>query len=113
MEREIKVWGERWLIRKDSTHAVSYLKIRKGYRCSWHNHQTKYNLFVVIKGTLGIIVEELGKKRKIELKQGECLTIPPGQFHEFYGATKCQCIEEMYVEYDESDINRIKVGGHV
>lgn len=98
------------MIRKDSTHAVSYLKIKKGYRCSWHSHQTKYNLFVVIKGVLKLIVEELGEKTKVVLRPGESFTINPGQYHEFRGKTDCECIEEMYVEYNEEDINREKIG---
>jgi len=113
MKREVKIWGERWLIRQDSTHAVSYLKIHKGYRCSWHVHEEKYNLFVVLKGTLKVIVEELGQKRRVLLCPGECLTIKPGQWHEFQGHTDTEVIEEMYVEYRESDIKREEVGGKI
>lgn len=113
MIRELKIWGERWLIRKDSTHAVSFLKIKKGYRCSWHCHQTKYNLFVVIHGTLELVIEELGEKQKIKLDRGQEFTIKPGQWHEFRGVSDCECIEEMYVEYSESDIERKKVGSKI
>ncbi len=106
MQREIKIWGERWLIRQDSTHAVSYLKIREGYRCSWHVHNEKYNLFVIVRGQVKIKVEELGEVRDIIIGAGETFTIKPGQWHEFQGRTDAEAIEEMYVEYRESDINR-------
>ena len=113
MEREIKIWGERWLIRQDSTHAVSYLKIKKGYRCSWHRHKTKFNLFVVLRGKIVIEVEELGKRRKTTLKEGQTLTIRPGQWHEFRGLKDSEVIEEMYVEYHEADIERKIIGSKV
>ena len=115
MTRELKIWGERWLIRKDSTHAVSYLDVKGGYRCSWHSHATKYNLFVVLTGHFQLVIEEMEEKVLIDLSPGESFTIKPGQFHEFRGLKDSQVIEEMYVEYDEADINRApgKLGGKI
>jgi len=113
MNREIKIWGERWLIRQDSTHVVSFLKVKEGFRCSWHSHKEKYNLFVVLEGALKIVVEEMGEKRETILQSGECLTIKPGQWHEFQGIKYSEVIEEMYVEYKESDIKRQNEGGKV
>lgn len=101
------------MIRKDSTHAVSYLNIKKGYRCSWHNHKTKYNLFVVLRGHIQLIIEEMGQSTALDLKSGESFVIKPGQFHEFRGIKDSQVIEEMYVEYDEGDIKRKYVGGKI
>jgi mannose-6-phosphate isomerase-like protein (cupin superfamily) len=113
MKREIKVWGERWLIREDSTHAVSYLIVHEGYRCSWHVHDEKYNLFVIVSGEIRIRVEELGKIRDVILSRGETFTIKPGQYHEFQGETDAEVIEEMYVEYKESDIHREIKGSRI
>lgn len=110
LKREVKIWGERWLIRDDSTHAISYLKLDEGYRCSWHKHDTKYNLFVVLTGAIKIIIEELGKKKHIILTSGQELTIKPGQWHEFQALENSQVIEEMYVEYFEADIIRENKG---
>jgi mannose-6-phosphate isomerase-like protein (cupin superfamily) len=112
MQREVKVWGQRWLIRKDATHAVSYLNLLKGYRCSWHIHDEKYNLFVIITGKVGIAIEEDDHSiREIMLGPGEEITIKPGQWHEFRVYEDSQAIEEMYVEYKESDIRREIKGG--
>ena len=112
MDRQHKVWGERWLIRVDSTHAVSFLKIDSGFQCSWHSHQTKYNLFVVLKGSLTITTEEIGGVRKrVTLGVGECFTVRPGQLHKFSANVDAEVVEEMYVQYDEGDINRVVSGG--
>jgi mannose-6-phosphate isomerase-like protein (cupin superfamily) len=112
MEVELKIWGERWVLRRDSTHEVSYLKVRKGYRCSWHKHQQKYNLFVVLEGVLKVKVEELGEIRETFIGEGQSFTTKPGQWHEFEGVgVDNKVIEEMYVEYDKNDIERFKLGG--
>ena len=108
MMRELKVWGERWLIREDSMHAVSYLQIRPWMRCSWHKHAQKYNIFVVVEGVLEVRTED----GTVDLKRGETFTVMPGVKHEFrtldHGAG---VIEEMYVKYDEGDIARERLGG--
>jgi len=112
MKREHKVWGERWLIRQDSTHAVSYLKIKTGFRCSWHKHNTKYNLFVVLKGKIGVVTEEIdGIKRESILYQGHCFSVRPEEWHEFRAYEDSEVIEEMYVSYCEQDIIRQSQGG--
>ena len=112
MKREAKVWGERWLIRQDSTHAVSYLILRRGYECSWHYHREKYNLFVVLSGKIGIVTEQLdGYNSVIVLGSGESFTVKPGEKHKFTIYEDAKVIEEMFVEYRESDIERENLGG--
>ena len=113
MKRELKIWGQRWLIRQDSSHAVSYLQVKAGYHCSWHVHHTKYNLFVVLEGKFRLKIQEMGETHLITLGPGESFTIKPGQHHQFIGATDAKVIEEMYVEYDEGDIfrDRENLGG--
>ncbi len=106
MQRTHKVWGERWLIRQDSTHATSFLKLKKGTRCSWHNHQAKYNLFIVLRGKVGIKTEY----GEVILTEGQEFTTSPGEWHEFRVHEDSEMIEEMFVLYDESDINRETLG---
>jgi len=106
MERIHKVWGERWLIRLDSTHATSFLKLKAQTRCSWHRHQAKYNLFVVLNGKVGIKTEY----GEILLGPGQEFTTGPGEWHEFIVYEDSEMIEEMYVQYDEADIERERLG---
>jgi mannose-6-phosphate isomerase-like protein (cupin superfamily) len=111
MNRESKIWGTRWLLRKDSVSAVSLLELNEGYRCSWHCHQMKYNLFFVMSGKIGIVTEELGGiKKETILKDNGIFTVRPGQWHEFRIYADSVVIEIMYVEYDESDITRETLG---
>ena len=106
MQRTHKVWGERWLIREDSAHAISYLKLLRNTRCSWHTHQAKFNLFVVLFGRIGIKTEH----GEIELGPGQEFTTKPGEWHEFRVYEDSGVIEEMYVEYNEGDITRRELG---
>lgn len=102
MKRENKIWGERWLIRADSTHSTNLLMLKLGFRCSWHSHQTKWNLFVVLKGRVGIKTVD----GETVLGPGEEFTVAPGEMHEFRVYENSMMIEEMYVEYDDEDIDR-------
>jgi len=111
MMRESKVWGERWLIRQDSTHATSFLKLKAGYECSWHSHREKYNLFVIVSGKIGIVTEQFDGNSEVILGPGECFTTKPGEKHKFIVHEDSQMIEEMYVEYREDDIQREIQGG--
>lgn len=109
MERIHKVWGERWLIRQDSTHATSYLKLKAKTRCSWHCHSAKSNLFVLLSGKVGIKTGH----GEILLLPGQEFTVYPGEWHEFKVYENSEMIEEMYVRYDESDIERKKLGSRL
>lgn len=109
MERTLKVWGSRWAIRKDSTHETSVLFLKKGTRCSFHHHQAKYNLFVVLAGKIGIRTQY----GEVILTRGQEFTTYPGDEwkHEFRVYEKAVVLEEMYVQYEASDIIRDDVGG--
>ena len=109
MQRSHKIWGERWLIHQDSTHAISYLKIKSDYRCSYHFHKSKHNLFVVIKGKVGIKTEY----DEVILLAGQEFTVEPMIWHEFRAYRDSEMIEEMYIEYDESDIERKQLGSKI
>lgn len=112
MMRERKCWGERWLVRHDSTHATSFLKLEKGFQCSWHRHQSKYNLFVLIRGKVGIVTEQFGGLQPMTiLTPGEVFTTKPGEWHKFVVLEDSEMLEEMYVEYSEADIERKELGG--
>lgn len=106
MERSLKVWGERVLIRQDSTHCVSLLKLRKETRCSWHKHASKSNLFYLISGEVWVKTQD----GVIKMQPGQTVTVHPGRWHEFEVIQDSMMIEEMYVEYDESDILRADEG---
>jgi mannose-6-phosphate isomerase-like protein (cupin superfamily) len=113
MRIEQKVWGERWMVREDSTHTTNILKLKAGYRCSWHRHQCKHNLFALIEGKVMIFMKVGHVMKCVTLSPGDSFTVSPGQWHEFRVLEDGIMVEEMYVQYDDEDIEREKLGGPI
>jgi quercetin dioxygenase-like cupin family protein len=110
MIRTIKTWGEKLNIFQNDLCEVSLLYLKTYRRCSWHKHQTKFNLFHVVEGEIFIKTEE----GKIKVSKGQVFTTSPGEIHEFQTHDKeATVIEIMYVKYSESDIQRFKIGGYM
>lgn len=108
MERTRKTWGEKANIFRNDMCEVSVLYLEPEQRCSWHYHQTKFNLFYVLKGELIIELED----GKSQVLPGQIFTTSPGEKHEFQTRNlKTIVIEVMYVQYDSEDITRLQVGG--
>ena len=50
-------------------------------------------------------------RREIKLTCGQEFTVAPGVWHEFRAYEDSEMIEEMFVDYNEDDIERAKLGG--
>ena len=110
MERTLKTWGEKANIFQNDLCEVSVLELVPNQRCSWHTHQTKWNLFYVVEGQL-FIKTDWGVA---QVDKGQVFTTRPGEIHEFQTADQpCKVIEVMYVQYDSEDINREILGGEI
>ena len=108
MERTRKTWGEKSNIFENDLCEVSVLYLEPMQRCSWHRHETKYNLFYVLQGKLVLRLED----GFTEVFPGQIFTTVPGEFHEFQTRElKTVCIEVMFVQYRREDIHRTIVGG--
>jgi len=110
MERTYKTWGEKWNIFQNDLCEVSVLELKSYRRCSWHKHQTKFNQFFVLDGTLFIKVKD-GIAR---IEKGQIFTTRPGEMHEFQTGAEGALVQEiMYVKYDPEDIERETLGGPI
>lgn len=107
MIKSLKVWGTKQVLWENSMCEIDILSLKKDTRCSWHKHQQKYNLFYLVNGSVGIRTEE----GESILSSGELIEVQPGMFHEFRVYEDSMMIEIMYVNYDESDIERANEGG--
>lgn len=102
-----KVWGRNTEIFRNSSCSVNIIHCKTGTRCSWHVHNTKYNLFHVIEGLITIRTEHGNH----DLTKGMSYLVHPGVRHEFRVMEESIAIEVMFVEYDPADIERFNVGG--
>lgn len=102
-------WGERLRTFKWTGGIATILFLNPWQRCSWHKHKTTWNQFTCITGELGIKTD---KGYTTRLRPKQTFTVEPGVMHEFQTYYEPAIIEEIaYVEYDEHDINRDKIGG--
>ena len=109
MERTHGTWGDRTRVFKNSTCLVTVLELEPNQRCSWHDHNTAYNQFFVVKGCLGVRTD---KGYTTKLFPGQAFTVEPGVKHEFITYDPhTTMVEVAYVEYTEHDINRDRLGG--
>jgi quercetin dioxygenase-like cupin family protein len=108
MDRTVKTWGEKWNLFQNDLCEVSYLCLKPHQRCSWHKHQTTFNLFFVISGELYIKMED----DVATVEKYQFFTTKPGEFHEFQTHDQLtKIIEIMFVTYDAEDIERESLGG--
>ena len=102
-----KIWGENIEIFRNEVVSVNVLKIKKGYKCSYHHHRFKRNHFHVLEGELKICHEQ----GEIILREGESYEVRPPNKHCFVGMKKALVIETVYVKLEDADIIRKEGGG--
>ena len=107
---ENKVWGKKQRLLETSTVVVDMLFLDKDSFCSWHYHDFKYNMFIVLEGEVSI---ELENDIKL-IKKDESYIIDPKIKHRFLTRCKAKAIEVMYTKpVLEDDIIRSKQGGKI
>ena len=115
---EEKVWGKVQHVFASEDAALSCLEVKKGFRCSKHHHEDRYNMFAVQSGC--IVVEKWGvfegnSYNTIILRPGDSCTVPPDVLHRFSVLTSGKLIELYWprpqAAVRRDDIVREDVGG--
>jgi len=102
-----KIWGHNTEIFRTESVSVNVLRIKKGYKCSYHHHRFKRNHFYVLEGELKIKHES----GETILREGEsCEVLPPNK-HCFVGMTDVLAIETVHAKLEDADIIREDSGG--
>lgn len=110
----VKIWGFTQTLYLDSKTEVAIAHMNKGYQCSRHHHEKKWNRFHVVEGTLEIVVYRNDKEERVTLTRGMTLDIEPGLQHRMISRSDVDLIELYWVEegeIDPSDIVRVDNGG--
>jgi len=115
MEIHGKLWGKTSPVFFKNNVEIHRIEGRRGGYCSKHFHQSKFNMFLVEKGKLKIIVtKDYGSGILDDITivgPGEQTIVPPGQWHKFEVLEDCIAFEIYWVELDLGDIERETVGG--
>ena len=113
-----KVWGSTSQILKTPFVEFHRIVVNTGYKCSKHKHEHKWNAFYVESGVLEVHVfkNDYDLTDVTTLKDGEFMTIRPGEYHYFVGKTSdvgstTVAFEIYYPEPLSKDIIRETVGG--
>lgn len=104
----LKIWGFKYRLLETATTVVDLLTLKKGGFCSWHYHDFKYNLFIVLEGKILIETEDYTKV----LLKNDYYAVSPKIKHRFIAKSKAKLMEVMYTNpVLEDDIIREKQGG--
>ena len=103
-----KVWGQTTEIERNPTLEIHKILALRGHRCSKHLHQTKFNGFYVIDGTLRVTVwkPDSGTVDHTTLTDGEWMVVAPGQYHQFEAIDDVEAIEVYWSQLEHEDIVR-------
>ena len=109
---EPKGWGREVWIVNNAKYCGKILEIRKGKRCSLHFHKLKTESFYLRRGRLRIRLKEsvhADTIREFDLREGECMDIPPGLVHQMHAIEDSE-LYEFSTQHFESDSYRIVKG---
>jgi len=117
---EPKCWGRVWHRFNDRHLNESLLEINKGWQCSIHWHENRWNCFVSIDATIGI--EDFGESTKppqiiktTMVHPGESLIVRPKTWHRFFVIDSGRLVEIYWTtngaECNIHDIIRHDIGG--
>lgn len=101
IERHEKVWGEEyWIVNKD--YCGKLLKLKCGFRCSFHWHDKKDEVFYISRGIVLMESRRGEFSRKVVLHTGDKFEVPPGLVHRFTGIVDSD-IYEFSSHHDDND----------
>ncbi len=107
-----KIWGKTEAILQNGLFEFHRIEFNKGYKCSEHLHEFKWNGFYVESGIMKINVWQDDQRLIDEtiLKSGEFTKVKPGLYHQFEGIESGVAFELYWSEFNHSDIVRRTTG---
>jgi quercetin dioxygenase-like cupin family protein len=107
-----KIWGFRERLLETTTVVVDRLTLEKNSFCSWHYHEFKYNMFIVLEGELCLELE--GEERKWMIKDEHYIVDPKIKHRFITEEVPAKIMEVMYTKpVLEDDIIRSIQGGKI
>ena len=103
-----KVWGATELIHANGALEFHRIEYNKGFKCSEHEHQFKWNGFFVESGKMIVRVwqDDQGLVDETILKAGDFTQVKPGKIHQFEGLEDGVAFELYWAEFNHDDIVR-------
>ena len=107
-----KIWGKTEKIHANGVFEFHRIEFNKGFKCSEHEHQFKWNGFFVESGEMLVRVwqDDQGLVDETILKAGDFTMVKPGKYHQFEGLKNGVDFELYWAEFNHDDIKRRTVG---
>jgi mannose-6-phosphate isomerase-like protein (cupin superfamily) len=107
-----KIWGKTEAIHQNGLFEFHRIEFNKGYKCSEHLHEFKWNGFYVESGTLLIRVwqNDYDLVDETILGPGDWTKVKPGVYHQFECIEDAIAFEVYFSEFSHNDIVRENVG---
>ena len=81
---------EYWIANElEAGYCAKYLFVFNGQRCPLHAHGQKHETFMVLKGKVGMMEDNIEKT----MEEGEIRVMPPGRRHSFVGIGNALVLE--------------------
>tara|TARA_B100000768_G_C11188792_1_gene336353 strand:- start:441 stop:785 length:345 start_codon:yes stop_codon:yes gene_type:complete len=106
-EIDIRPWGKYEILLDEENTKVKKISVNPGQKLSYQSHQKRQELWVVVKGSLSITIDDNDHK----ISYGEMILIPLGSKHRAYNETDkvVEFIEVQTGEYfGEEELTRYK-----
>ncbi len=110
-----KIWGNTECLFNKNNVSIHRIEAKKGYMCSEHYHEHRYNMFYIETGILKIEVwqKDYDLIDETILLDGQSTCIPPGLKHRFSALEDTIAFEIYYVELNDQDIVRLNSGSKI
>jgi len=111
-ERHEKSWGhELWIINNEH-YCGKLLVFKEGKSFSMHYHLLKDEAWYISKGKFlyKYIDTETAEQLSVEVTEGDCIHLMPGQPHQMLALEEGSCIFEVSTQHFDSDSYRIGMG---
>ena len=108
-----KVWGQTELIHANGVLEFHRIEYKKGFACSEHQHEFKWNGFFVESGKMVVRVwqdDQEGLVDETILGPGDFTQVKPGKYHQFEGIEDGVAFELYWAEFNHNDIKRRSIG---
>ena len=107
-----KFWGTSRCFFENEAAEVHYIEAKEGGFCSRHHHRNKWNRFIVLEGTLKVIIYKQDSEDETILTEGMFSDVPPEVDHRFEAVEDTKALEIYWTDgLDPNDIVRKDVGG--
>ena len=107
-----KAWGhELWIINNE-LYCGKLLVFKKDKSFSMHYHLLKDEAWYISKGKVlyQYIDTETAEKLSVEVTEGDCIHLMPGQPHQMLALEEGSCIFEVSTQHFDSDSYRVGMG---